>query len=58
MQTVGDLMAWLAETRPALTEIATTAGAMRCTVNRRYVEADHRLQPSDEVAVFPPVTGG
>lgn len=58
VETVGDLMAWLADRRPALKEIATTAGALRCTVNRRYVEAGHRLQPGDEVAVFPPVTGG
>ncbi len=27
-------------------------------VNMEYVDADHRVQDGDEVAFFPPVTGG
>lgn len=32
--------------------------AIRVAVNQDYVEGDHLLGPRDEVAIFPPVTGG
>ena len=38
----------------ALTDLAT----VRVAVNHEYVGLDHKLKPSDEVALFPPVTGG
>jgi molybdopterin synthase sulfur carrier subunit len=38
----------------ALTDLAT----VRVAVNHEYVGFDHTLKPSDEVAFFPPVTGG
>ncbi len=28
------------------------------TVNHEYVKPEHRLNPGDELAFFPPVTGG
>jgi molybdopterin synthase sulfur carrier subunit len=31
---------------------------VRCAVNREIVKMDHPIQPGDEVAFFPPVTGG
>jgi len=31
---------------------------VRCAVNREIVKMDHPLRPGDEVAFFPPVTGG
>jgi sulfur-carrier protein len=31
---------------------------VRCAVNREIVKMEHPLQPGDEVAFFPPVTGG
>lgn len=31
---------------------------LRCAVNQEIVKMDHRLKPGDEVAFFPPVTGG
>jgi molybdopterin converting factor small subunit len=31
---------------------------VRFAVNEHYVEADRVLQDGDEVAVFPPVSGG
>jgi len=51
--TVGALWRALVAEHPAL-------GAMpvRFAVNQRYVEASHRLAENDEVAFFPPVSGG
>ena len=34
------------------------AGNVLCAVNLEYAEADHRVADGDEVAFFPPVTGG
>lgn len=31
---------------------------VRFAVNERYVKATHRLRDGDELAVFPPVSGG
>ena len=38
----------------ALKDLAT----VRVAVNHEYVGLDHRLKKTDEVALFPPVTGG
>ena len=56
--TVGDLLGWLSERHPAFGEAVAAQGVVRCAVNQRHVERDHPVQPSDEVAFFPPVTGG
>ena len=31
---------------------------VRVAVNQDYVPGDHPVRPDDEVALFPPVTGG
>jgi molybdopterin synthase sulfur carrier subunit len=56
--TVGDLLAWLGERHPRLAEAAAARGVVRCAVNQEYAEADAPVRPGDEVAFFPPVTGG
>lgn len=56
--TVADLMAWLAEGRPGFAEAMGAKGVIRCAVNQDYAEPDHPVRPGDEVAFFPPVTGG
>jgi len=33
-------------------------GTVKVAVNQEYVGFDHKLKPNDEVAFFPPVTGG
>ena len=47
-------MAHLAPSIPALTDL----GTVKVAVNHEYVSLDHKLKPNDEVALFPPVTGG
>jgi len=49
--TVGELWGVLSD-EPEL------AGNVRAAVNFDYVGPEHQLEPNDEVAFFPPVTGG
>ncbi|MEZ5932967.1 MAG: molybdopterin converting factor subunit 1 [Alphaproteobacteria bacterium] len=58
VQTVGDLMTWLAADRPGLAEALSRPGIIRAAVNQDYAELDHPVKAGDEVAFFPPVTGG
>jgi molybdopterin synthase catalytic subunit len=51
--TVGALWRELVAERPALGAVK-----VRFAVNQTYVEPGHRLADGDEVAVFPPVSGG
>lgn len=37
---------------------ALASDKVRCAVNQEVVKLEHPIQPGDEVAFFPPVTGG
>lgn len=37
---------------------ALRSDRLRCAVNQEIVKMDHPLKPGDEIAFFPPVTGG
>ena len=52
------LKAWLADRHPGFAEALALPGVVRCAVNQEYVPEDAPLRPGDEVAFFPPVTGG
>ena len=56
--TVGALQAWLGLRHPRFAEAAAARGVVRCAVNQEYADADTPVRPGDEVAFFPPVTGG
>lgn len=43
---------------PGYAQALTDLGTVKVAVNHEYVGLDHRLKPTDEVALFPPVTGG
>lgn len=53
--TAGDVYALIAERHPGLSELN---GVVMFAVNSEYVDADHRLQAGDELALIPPVSGG
>jgi molybdopterin synthase sulfur carrier subunit len=57
-QTVGDVRAWLlARGEPWATALAE-GRALRMACNQRMCDAGTPVAPGDEVAFFPPVTGG
>jgi molybdopterin synthase sulfur carrier subunit len=56
--TVGELMQWLAGRRPGFAEALAAPGVVRAAVNQDYAELGDPVRPGDEVAFFPPVTGG
>ena len=58
VRTVGQLMAWLAERNEALAEAFATPGLVRAAVNQKFATRDDLVSAGDEVAFFPPVTGG
>ncbi len=54
---VADLTAWQATRGPAFAT-AFAAKSIRCAVNQIFAGPDSALAAGDEVAFFPPVTGG
>ena len=56
--TVGALVDWLKTRGPGFAEALKDRRTLRVAVNRRPVGWDFALKPGDEVAIFPPVTGG
>ena len=55
---VGALLGWLQARGPRFAEALKDLSVVRVAVNQEYVGWDHPLHAGDEVALFPPVTGG
>jgi molybdopterin synthase sulfur carrier subunit len=56
--TVGALADWLATRSAGHAEAFADRAAIRCAVNQDFATPDTPVGPGDEVAFFPPVTGG
>ncbi len=56
--TVGALLDWLETLGPAYRSVLADRRVVRVAVNQEYVGPDHPVAAGDEVALFPPVTGG
>jgi sulfur-carrier protein len=56
--TVGALLDALVARGGGYVEALAERDKIRIAVNQNYVGEDHPLSASDEVAIFPPVTGG
>lgn len=56
--TVDALLAWLRTRGPGYRDALAHAGAIRVAVNQDYADPADPVCDSDEIAVFPPVTGG
>jgi molybdopterin synthase sulfur carrier subunit len=56
--TVGALKAWLCRRDPAHAAAFAAGQAVRCAVNQVFAADAAAVRPGDEVAFFPPVTGG
>ena len=55
---VGGLIDWLKTRGPGYAEALANPEVVRVAVNQEYVGRDHPVVGNDEVALFPPVTGG
>lgn len=55
---VAGLMRWLAGRSPGHAAAFENPRAVRAAVNQEFAAPDRRLESGDEVAFFPPVTGG
>jgi molybdopterin synthase sulfur carrier subunit len=55
---LASLVAWLRTRSPGHAAAFEHAKLVRCAVNQTLVGPDAALSPGDEVAFFPPVTGG
>lgn len=56
--TVGALVEFLAARSPAHADAFAHRSAIRCAVNQDFATPETPVKPGDEVAFFPPVTGG
>ena len=56
--TVGELLGWLKGQGEGYAQALADLSVVRVAVNQEYARADHPVKPGDEVALFPPVTGG
>ena len=55
---VAGLLAWLQARDGSYAEALRDLSVIRVAVNQDYVGRDHPIRAGDEVALFPPVTGG
>ena len=56
--TVGELIAWLKARGPNYAEALANDSVVKVAVNQEYARRDQAVRAGDEVALFPPVTGG
>ena len=52
------LVAWLKTRSPGHAEALKDESVVRVAVNREFAKWDQAVKPGDEIALFPPVTGG
>lgn len=56
--TVGALIDWLKARSDGHATALADLRVVRVAVNQEYVQLDHPVKSGDEIAFFPPVTGG
>ena len=52
------LIDWIKQRNQISNEAFSDISNIRIAVNQEYVDIDHPVQAGDEIAFFPPVTGG
>ena len=56
--TVAALLDWLKSRGPGHAEALADLSLVRVAVNQEYARPGDPVKPGDEIALFPPVTGG
>ncbi len=56
--TVADLIVWLTARSPGHAAAFAQGKLVRCAVNQDFARPEDAVSDTDEVAFFPPVTGG
>ncbi len=55
---VGDLVAWLRSRGAGYAEALADTTRVRCAVNQVFAAPEASIADGDEIAFFPPITGG
>ena len=55
---VAGLIDWLKDRGPGHAEALCNVSAIRVAVNQEFAAMDTAVAPGDEIALFPPMTGG
>jgi len=55
---VAGLIDWLRARGPGHADALRDVSAIRVAINQEFAELDSPVAPGDEVALFPPMTGG
>ncbi len=55
---VAGLIDWLRTRGPNYAEALRDISALRIAVNQEFAQLDAAIAPGDEIALFPPMTGG
>ena len=58
VQTVAALLDWLRSRGGGYASALDDLSVIRVAVNQEFAAPDHAVADSDEIALFPPVTGG
>jgi len=58
VRTVADLVDWLRGRGPGYAEALQDLSSIRVAVNQEFATLDAAVTEGDEVALFPPMTGG
>lgn len=58
VETVDDLVSWLRGRNSLFAEVLSDDRVVKVAVNQEFARAGDRVSADDEVALFPPVTGG
>tara|TARA_Y100001970_G_scaffold294331_1_gene450763 strand:- start:65221 stop:65472 length:252 start_codon:yes stop_codon:yes gene_type:complete len=58
IETVNDLIEWISSREPKYANAFSDLRAVRVAVNMEFAQFDKRIKNNDEIAFFPPITGG
>ncbi|MEO9469483.1 molybdopterin converting factor subunit 1 [Parasphingorhabdus sp.] len=58
VRTVGDLIGRMSSRDPAFETVLKDTGKLRFALDQNFVDLNASIDGADELAIFPPVTGG